>query len=99
MNIFFRSQILMLYFLFVNSIMNTIIRYRVHGGDPEPAQALAKANYRIFNGRGESFSKPNYLILITKSMRNEEEVLKEANKLKIQGTRVLGVGKSNNLLI
>jgi hypothetical protein len=66
---------------------------RVHGGDPEPATALAKANYRIFSSNGADREKPDYLILVTKSMRGEEEILKEANKLKLRGTRVLGVGE------
>jgi len=66
---------------------------RVHGGDPEPSIALAKAHHRIFNGRGEDDHRPNYLIMVTKSMRNEEAILTEANRLKVHGTRVLGVGK------
>lgn len=69
-----------------------IATLRVHGGDPDPAQALAKANYRIFKGRGADREKPDYLILVTKSMRNERQLLEEANKLKVRGTRILGIG-------
>ena len=73
--------------------MNMLIFiYRVHGGDPDPAQALAKANYRIFKGRGADRERPDYLILVTKSMRNEIQLLEEANKLKLRGTRILGIG-------
>ncbi|XP_060566778.1 uncharacterized protein LOC132725621 isoform X26 [Ruditapes philippinarum] len=74
------------------AVRSSIAGLRVHGGDPEPATALAKANYRIFSSNGADREKPDYLILVTKSMRGEEEILKEANKLKLRGTRVLGVG-------
>ncbi|XP_052234869.1 uncharacterized protein LOC127847186 [Dreissena polymorpha] len=74
------------------AVRSAIAGLRVHGGDPEPAQALAKAAFRIFKGRGESREKPDYMILVTKSMRDEEKILTEANKLKIDGTRILGVG-------
>lgn len=70
--------------------------YRIHGGDPDPAQALAKANYRIFKGRGADRERPDYLILVTKSTRNEIQLLEEANKLKVKGTRILGIGKTFN---
>ncbi|XP_052813422.1 uncharacterized protein LOC128240703 isoform X12 [Mya arenaria] len=74
------------------AVRKSIAGLRVHGGDPQPSIALAKAKYRIFDAYGEDKDRPNYLILITKSMRGEEDILTEANKLKLEGTRILGVG-------
>ena len=76
------------------SYVITLYLNRVHGGEPEPAMAMAKANYRIFNGNRDGREKPEYLILVTKSMRKELDILHEANKLKVQGTKILGVGMS-----
>jgi hypothetical protein len=66
---------------------------RSKGGDPDPAQALKKAHYRIFKGTGESKDRPNYVIFVTKGMRLQDAVLREANRLKSHGTKIIGVGK------
>ncbi|WAR09891.1 CO6A6-like protein [Mya arenaria] len=76
------------------AVRKSIAGLRVHGGDPQPSIALAKAKYRIFDAYGEDKDRPNYLILITKSMRGEEDILTEANKLKLEGTRILGVDEN-----
>lgn len=68
-------------------------------GNPDPAEAFRKARISILEA-GDRVDVPNYVILITHSMRQESDVIHEANKLKQKGTKVFGVGKTydNQLL-
>jgi hypothetical protein len=56
-------------------------------------EALRKARIRIFGRPSDRKSVPNTVIFITKSMRKEQEIMREAGKLKMSGTNIIGIGK------
>ncbi|KAK3599021.1 hypothetical protein CHS0354_012500 [Potamilus streckersoni] len=74
------------------NVLSAIAGLRNMVGDPNPAEALAKANFRIFKGEGAMADQPDYLVLLSKGLKNEEELLTQSNRLKMRGTRILGVG-------
>ncbi|KAL3854733.1 hypothetical protein ACJMK2_013983 [Sinanodonta woodiana] len=76
------------------NVLTAIAGLRNMVGDPDPAEALAKANFRIFKGDGAMADQPDYLVLLSKGLKNEEELLIQSNRLKMRGTRILGVGVS-----
>ena len=47
---------------------------------------------RIFSTNSDRSSIPNYVVLITKSMRKEKQTIMEASKLKMAGTHIIGIG-------
>lgn len=67
------------------------------GSDPMPMEALSKARIRVFGQAGDRSEVPNTLIFITKSMRKEMEIMREAGKLKLEGTNVIGIGNKKRL--
>lgn len=67
--------------------------FRRSGSDPMPMEALQKTRLRIFGRAGDRKDVPNTVIFITKSMRKESEIMREAGKLKLKGTSIIGVGK------
>ncbi|XP_033728441.1 uncharacterized protein LOC117317678 isoform X2 [Pecten maximus] len=73
------------------SILSVVSGLRSKGAyDPNPAEALRKANLRVLpNSRTRV---PRYVVFITKSMRDESNVIKQANKIKMRGVKVLGIG-------
>lgn len=56
-------------------------------------EALRKARIRIFGQPADRSTVPNTVIFITKSMRKEHEIFREAGKLKLSGTNIIGIGK------
>lgn len=52
-----------------------------------------KTRPRIFGRAGDRKDVPNTVIFITKSMRKESEIMREAGKLKLEGTSIIGIGK------
>lgn len=67
--------------------------FRRSGSDPMPMEALQKTRLRIFGQAGDRNDVPNTVIFITKSMRKESEIMREAGKLKLEGTSIIGIGK------
>ncbi|KAL5006010.1 hypothetical protein ScPMuIL_017168 [Solemya velum] len=74
------------------AVLAAMSTLRSRAGDPLPAEAMRKARIRIFGGRGGEQDRPDYLILITKSMRGQKDIFQEANKLKTGGAKIIGVG-------
>lgn len=64
-----------------------------------PMEALSKARIRVFGQAGDRSEVPNTLIFITKSMRKEMEIMREAGQLKLEGTNVIGIGNKKNYLV
>lgn len=62
-------------------------------GDPEPVRAMSLVNSEIFDRHGDRDKAPNYVVLVTRHMGNEETVT-AVNKLKTKGTKIVGVGQS-----
>lgn len=62
-----------------------------------PMEALSKARIRVFGQAGDRSEVPNTLIFITKSMRKEMEIMREAGQLKLEGTNVIGIGNKKKL--
>ncbi|XP_021375367.1 uncharacterized protein LOC110464458 isoform X14 [Mizuhopecten yessoensis] len=73
------------------SILSIVSGLRSKGAyDPNPAEALRKANLRVLpNSRSQV---PRYVVFITKSMRDENNIIKQANKIKMRGVNVIGIG-------
>lgn len=70
--------------------------FRRSGSDPMPMEALQKTRLRIFGRAGDRKDVPNTVIFITKSMRKESEIMREAGKLKLEGTSIIGIGKEKS---
>lgn len=84
---------------FLLDLMYTVLdfdgsdHFRRSGSDPMPMEALQKTRLRIFGQAGDRNDVPNTVIFITKSMRKESEIMREAGKLKLEGTNIIGIGK------
>lgn len=73
------------------SILSVVAGLRSKGAyDPNPADALRKANLRVLPSSRSRV--PRYVVFVTKSMRDETNVIKQANKIKMRGVKVMGIG-------
>lgn len=77
--------------MFISSVDFLSLR-RVRG-DPEPIRAMNLVLTDVFNTFGDRPRAPNYLVLVTRRMGNPDTVT-AINKLKVLGTKIVGVGQS-----
>ncbi|XP_041374199.1 uncharacterized protein LOC121387240 [Gigantopelta aegis] len=61
-------------------------------GDPNLAGALQKVRSSVLKSRGDRRDVPNYVVLVTKGLRNVHDIIIEINKLKRGGSQIVGVG-------
>ncbi|GAB1610762.1 hypothetical protein Ahia01_001362700 [Argonauta hians] len=75
------------------TVLAAISMLRPRRTDPRPGAALQRVNQDVLQAKyGDRLTVPNYLILVTKSTRDIDEMLVQSRNLKMKGTRIIAVG-------